>query len=108
MAQERAWKEKAGIKTLARISPAARQAFEGNRMESVDVEERQNGKRGRHPTPSGQAFERTAHKTGVKQDANIPFSEWFTACSACSCFYSKNRGLPRFLCLIFDEPKRRE
>ena len=36
-------------KTLARISPAARQAFEGNRMGSGNVGERQNGKRGRRP-----------------------------------------------------------
>ena len=25
-----------------------------------------------HPTPFGQAFGRTAHKAGVKQDANLP------------------------------------
>ncbi len=31
MSQERVWKEKAGIKTLARISSGGEQAFEGNR-----------------------------------------------------------------------------
>ena len=28
-----------------------------------------------HPTPFGQAFGRTAHKAGVKQDANLPLQK---------------------------------